>query len=57
VSVDKINNLSQYFKRSASICTWTFTDTLMRDEKLKRNQTHWFISGYESTLKSIDNRD
>ena len=40
LSVDKINNLSQYFKRSASVCTWTFIDTSKRDEKLKQIKTH-----------------
>lgn len=55
--VNKINNLSQYFKRSASVCTCTFVDSSKRDEKLKGIKTHWFISVNESKLKSIENRD
>jgi len=44
LSVNKINNSSQYFKLSASVCTYTFIGTSKRDEKLKLIKMHRFIS-------------
>lgn len=43
LSVDKINNLSQYFKHIASVSTWTFINHSKRDEKLKRIKSHYFF--------------